>query len=256
MTRSFHASFHVFSFTRAGVQPSLVGLLIFFSKGSLIQLVVASMFTMMYMAAISWALPYQVMGANFLKIGTECALLGTLIISILLKVDLENQDLSEGFIGMLLILNTAGLPGCALIAAFFSFGDDWQYQINRPKMAEILPPFGFACDEYGLVETITDAERCTIPRGSTIIEINGTKFSQSVLLGLSRETQPVRFAYSDPPGGQAQATVDFQFENPISMDSKFENPVSMDSMDSMEVEPMRRTSSVEIESKMGSVSPI
>ena len=68
----------------------------------------------------------------------------------------------------------------------------------RPLTVEIEPPFAFTCDESGMVKTVADAEWCAIPGGSTVIQIDGTKFSLSAMLELTSESRPVQFTYSVP----------------------------------------------------------
>jgi hypothetical protein len=69
---------------------------------------------------------------------------------------------------------------------------------TRPLTATVVHPFGFVCNADGLVTKVADAERCEIPAGSTIIQIDDREFSLQSMLELSQGGQPVRFAYSQP----------------------------------------------------------
>jgi hypothetical protein len=72
---------------------------------------------------------------------------------------------------------------------------------TRPKIAELKPPFGFVCSSDGLVNSVVDADRCAIPKGSTVLQIDGRDFTQSAMLESANQPRPVRFAYSTPGCG-------------------------------------------------------
>ena len=64
--------------------------------------------------------------ANVFKVGTEAALLVSLILVVLLKIDLAKEDVPGGetFVGFLLLLSNTVLPGSSLFVAILSFGFD------------------------------------------------------------------------------------------------------------------------------------
>ena len=70
---------------------SLTGLLIFFSKGSMLQIVAAVMITFLFLVATSLNKPFKDELANKFKLATECALMITLVFAIMLKVDLSKE---------------------------------------------------------------------------------------------------------------------------------------------------------------------
>ena len=138
----------------------MTGLLIFFAKGSVMQLVLASIFTMMYGFGVAWAMPYKVNGANLLKIGTECALLGTLIISMLLKIDLDEEGVPEVFVGVLLVFTNIGLPGTSLAIGLMSLTGELSEELkdSAPGMASFENPVSFEEEEEEEKEDITQAD--------------------------------------------------------------------------------------------------
>ena len=64
--------------------------------------------------------------AGFAQVGSEAALLATLMLIVLLKVDLSKEDIpgGEDFIGFLMLMSNTALPGGALAVAILSFGLD------------------------------------------------------------------------------------------------------------------------------------
>ena len=119
----------------------MTGLLMFFQKGSLFQMVIAIFFSMVYGFYIAWCLPYRVSGANLVKVATECALLGTLTVSIMLKVDLSREDISEVAVGMLLAFNNIVFPVGGLCVALLSFGDQMMDELQAGMPS--VPDFEF-----------------------------------------------------------------------------------------------------------------
>ena len=104
----------------------ITGILMFFNKGSLVQVVVAMVFCLAFLCAVAWLRPFASRTANLFKVGAEAALLVSLMLIVLLKVDLSKEDVpgGEGFIGQLLLLSNTALPGGALTLAILSFGFD------------------------------------------------------------------------------------------------------------------------------------
>ena len=97
---------------------SLTGLLIFFSKGSLLQIVVAVMITFAFLIATSRNMPFKDDLANKFKLATECCLMITLIFAIMLKVDLRKEVVTADQIGFILLLNNTIVPGATLILGY------------------------------------------------------------------------------------------------------------------------------------------
>ena len=79
-------------------KATLTGLLIFFRKGSLFQLVAAMTFCLGFLCTAAWLQPYASRTANLFKVGSEASLLVTLMLVVLLKIDLEKEDISESFL--------------------------------------------------------------------------------------------------------------------------------------------------------------
>jgi uncharacterized protein YacL len=104
----------------------ITGILMFFNKGSLVQVVVAMVFCLAFLCAVAWLRPFASRTANLFKVGAEAALLVSLMLIVLLKVDLSKEDVPGGeeFIGQLLLLSNTALPGGALTLAILSFGFD------------------------------------------------------------------------------------------------------------------------------------
>ena len=72
--------------------------------------------------ASAWFQPYVSTAANIFKVGVEVALLFTLTLAMLLKVDLEKEDVGEDLVGALLILSSIILPGATLVVGVLSKG--------------------------------------------------------------------------------------------------------------------------------------
>ena len=98
----------------------------FFNKGSLFQLVVAMIFCVAFLSAVAWLRPFASRTANLFKVATEVALLVSLMLVVLLKIDLSKEDVpgGEAFVGFLLLLSNTVLPGSFLVSAILAFGFD------------------------------------------------------------------------------------------------------------------------------------
>lgn len=96
----------------------------FLRKGSLFQVVVAAMTSLFFLFAAAWFKPYVSRTANMFKVGTELALLMTLYACVLLKIDLDQQDIPGGEAGVSIFLIVANffIPLGALAAAWFTYG--------------------------------------------------------------------------------------------------------------------------------------
>ena len=97
---------------------SLTGLLIFFSKGSLLQIIVAVMITFAFLIGTARNMPFKDELANNFKLATECCLLITLVFAIMLKVDLRKEAVSADQIGFILLLNNTIVPGATLVLGY------------------------------------------------------------------------------------------------------------------------------------------
>jgi hypothetical protein len=98
-------------------KATLTGLLIFFRKGSLFQLVAAMTFCLGFLCTTAWMQPYASQTANLFKVGSEASLLVTLMLIVLLKIDLEKEDIpgGESFVGSLLLLSNTAIPGGSIV---------------------------------------------------------------------------------------------------------------------------------------------
>ena len=86
----------------------------FVSPGSVLQLVVALLFSLGFGFASAWYQPYASDAANMFKVGTEITLLMTLTLAILLRFDLSDEDVSVDFVGTLMLFSTTSVPSATL----------------------------------------------------------------------------------------------------------------------------------------------
>ena len=100
----------------------ITGLIIFVSRGSLLQLVVTLLLCICFLAASAWYQPYQSKTANVFKVGIESALCFTLCLAILLRVDLSKEDVGEAFVGVMMLLSNTVMPGAALAIGLLGHG--------------------------------------------------------------------------------------------------------------------------------------
>ena len=84
----------------------ITGLIMFVSPGSMLQLVVALIFSLGFGFASAWFQPYANDAANMFKTGTEITLLMTLTLAVMLRFDLSDEDVSESFVGTLMFFST------------------------------------------------------------------------------------------------------------------------------------------------------
>lgn len=98
-------------------KATLTGVLMFFSKGSLSQLVLTMVVCVGFLCAATWWQPYASRTANLFKVGSEVSLLVTLMLVVLLKIDLSKEDIpgGENFVGSLLLLTNTGIPGGSIL---------------------------------------------------------------------------------------------------------------------------------------------
>ena len=95
----------------------LTGLLIFFARGSVLQLVVGILITFCFLLGTARNMPYKSMTSNRFKLATESALMLTLIFAVLLKVDLSKEDIDETTIGVVMLFNNSVIPSMAIAAS-------------------------------------------------------------------------------------------------------------------------------------------
>lgn len=142
---------------------TITGLLIFVSKGSLFQLVVAIILCLCFMAASAWYQPYEVAIANVAKVAVEIGLLITLALCVMVKVDLSKEDVSVDFIAALMCFTIVVIPTFAIGIAFKMFGIEAQQthtQIRETNSADA------ATDE--LIQQITrDIKEATSAESTT-----------------------------------------------------------------------------------------
>jgi hypothetical protein len=121
----------------------ITGLIMFVSPGSMLQLVVALVFSIGFLTASAWLEPYGPFNsrihvaspplnstsqmaasraANIFKVGTEVTILLTLTMSILLRFDLSEEDISEDFVGVLLFCSSTIIPGATLALGVLTDG--------------------------------------------------------------------------------------------------------------------------------------
>jgi hypothetical protein len=106
----------------------ITGLLIFFKKGSIFQLVVAMITSLGFLSVVAWFQPYVSRAANLFKVATEVALLITLILCILLKLDTGKieTEIPGGMdaLGSMFIFVNSILPGGSLVLGILFYGFD------------------------------------------------------------------------------------------------------------------------------------
>jgi hypothetical protein len=92
----------------------LTGLLIFLSRGSMVQVIVAIVVTFGFMIATARNMPYENDNANRFKLATESALILTLIFTMLLKADLSTEDIDPFSIGIVMLAVNTVVPAVTL----------------------------------------------------------------------------------------------------------------------------------------------
>jgi len=105
----------------------ITGLLIFVKKGSVIQVVIAAFISFCFLIALARSFPYKDDLSNKFKLATECSLVLTLVLTILLKIDLSKEDISADMIGVVMLGLNVVVPGInltlGLVKPYFrSFG--------------------------------------------------------------------------------------------------------------------------------------
>jgi hypothetical protein len=86
----------------------ITGVIMFVSKGSLFQIVVALFFSLGFAFSAAWCQPYANQKANMYKVAVEISLIATLTLGLMLRFDLSTEELmTENVVGwMMLLANT------------------------------------------------------------------------------------------------------------------------------------------------------
>ena len=111
---------------------TITGLMIFINRGSVFQLLVTMLFCLGFGFTFAWCQPYESRAANLFKVATEAALLVTLVISALLRIDLSDEvlpsilvdpghGLDTEVVGVLLVLVNTAIPAAGLAVGLASF---------------------------------------------------------------------------------------------------------------------------------------
>ena len=89
---------------------TLVGLLIFLDQGSALQLVVAIIVVIMFLVLSTRLQPNVKVFQNNFKMSIDTALLVNLVLAVMMKVDLTNENVSELEIGFMMLASIFLLP--------------------------------------------------------------------------------------------------------------------------------------------------
>ena len=121
-------------------------MLMFVHKGSLIQVVAALVVSVSSLLSIALLQPYNSPAANMFKVGTELALLVTLIIVVLLKIDLGREDVDDpefwiAVLGSILVFVNTLVPSAGLgIGLLFGGFDALEVAMDTPDQDEVAQP--------------------------------------------------------------------------------------------------------------------
>jgi hypothetical protein len=115
----------------------------FVNPGSLLQLVIALLFSLFFLAASAWFQPYASPAANMFKVGSELALVMTLALAVMLRIDLSTEDIDVDTVGFLMLLTTTVVPGTTLVLGILTKGlgikselEDWR-NFENPASDEL-----------------------------------------------------------------------------------------------------------------------
>ena len=124
----------------------MTGMLMFVHKGSLIQVVAALVVSVSSLLSIALLQPYNSPAANMFKVGTELALLVTLIIVVLLKIDLGREDVDDpefwiAVLGSILVFVNTLVPSAGLgIGVMFGGFDALEVAMDTLDQDEVALP--------------------------------------------------------------------------------------------------------------------
>ena len=131
----------------------MTGMLMFVHRGSLVQVVVAMIISMGFLVAIALLEPYASRTANLFKVGAEVALVTSLMIVVMLKIDLSREDFDDPDLitsalgGLLILVNTA-LPTAGLCAGLLLYGAD-AIETVVDAVDHVVPDEAVPVDEVG-----------------------------------------------------------------------------------------------------------
>jgi hypothetical protein len=103
---------------------TLTGLMAFVQRGTVMQLVVGITISMVSLTTSAWCQPYVAARANAFKVATEMSVLVTLTTSMLLRVDLESENLDSTTVGKILLVEAVAIPVGGLLLSMIAFGFD------------------------------------------------------------------------------------------------------------------------------------
>ena len=89
----------------------LVGFISFFRRGSASQLLVGVLWTLAFMVAVTHRSPFKKDFADSLKTSVDCAILVTLVLSIVIKLDLRHEAIGSSAVARASLIH----PPCARI---------------------------------------------------------------------------------------------------------------------------------------------
>eukprot|EP01052_Picozoa_sp_SAG31_P034226 SAG31_NODE_3969_length_3708_cov_2.601829_2_plen_150_part_00 len=93
----------------------VTGLIIFVVPGSLLQIIVALVSSLIFGFASAWYQPFQNNAANVFKVATELTLVCTLTFATMLRFDLTKEDIGPQTLGVLLTMTNFIGPGTGLL---------------------------------------------------------------------------------------------------------------------------------------------
>ena len=88
----------------------LVGFISFFRRGSASQLVTGALWTLFFMVIVTTARPFNLGFSDQLKTAVDCAVLITLILSMMMKMDLSDEAFSAETVAYMMIGTNVCLP--------------------------------------------------------------------------------------------------------------------------------------------------
>lgn len=121
----------------------MTGMLMFVNKGSLVQVVVAIVISVIVLMAVAFLQPYASLSANLFKLGAEAALVFTLIVVVLLKIDLSREGIEdpewwENALGGILVMTNTLLPSAGLCVGLLVFGFD-RLEVVVDALDNVIP---------------------------------------------------------------------------------------------------------------------
>ena len=115
----------------------VTGLIIFVVPGSLLQIIVALISSLLFGFASAWYQPFQNGAANVFKVATELTLVCTLTFATMLRFDLTKEDISSDTIGILLTFTNLIGPGTGLLFGFHIHGLKFERALE--EVSNVVP---------------------------------------------------------------------------------------------------------------------